>query len=343
MNFRPLTIVGGGLAGLATALLLREKDLPVELHEAGSYPRHRVCGEFISGAGLDFLSSALFKDDSPPWEGKAINSVRWHLDGLEISLSLPQPACTLSRHVLDLKLACLFRDRGGVLHENSRINASGPGVVRATGRRSASSVHGWRYFGLKVHAVLQHPLAELRVFHTMHGYVGINPVEGHWVNICGLFRTGQPVPDLATRWQEWLCDDGSPALRQFLAGAEFRDGSFTATAALPMTPLSEIRNQPLCLGDAMGMIPPFTGNGMSIAFESAMIAAPVLAAYSRHRLDWNETVTLIQSKLVAAFLYRIRRAYWIQQLLWTKTGRFFLFGTVKATPSMFSLMFRLTR
>ena len=45
----PIEIIGGGLAGLSLGLALRRGGVPVTLHEAGEYPRHRVCGEFITG------------------------------------------------------------------------------------------------------------------------------------------------------------------------------------------------------------------------------------------------------------------------------------------------------
>jgi hypothetical protein len=35
------------------------------------------------------------------------------------------------------------------------------------------------------------------------------------------------------------------------------------------------------------LIPPVTGNGMSMAFESAELAVEPLAAYSRGELDWR--------------------------------------------------------
>ena len=55
---KEIHIVGGGLAGLSLAIALRTRGIPVTVMEAGTYPRHRVCGEFISGvsaATLDFL------------------------------------------------------------------------------------------------------------------------------------------------------------------------------------------------------------------------------------------------------------------------------------------------
>ena len=50
---KPIQIVGGGLAGLTLGIALRKKEIPVAIFEAGNYPRHRVCGEFISGRGLE--------------------------------------------------------------------------------------------------------------------------------------------------------------------------------------------------------------------------------------------------------------------------------------------------
>ena len=63
---RPITIVGGGLAGLTLGIGLRQRGIPATVYEAGRYPRHRVCGEFISGNGPAVLRrlalDKLFED-----------------------------------------------------------------------------------------------------------------------------------------------------------------------------------------------------------------------------------------------------------------------------------------
>ena len=48
-------IVGGGLAGLVSALHLSKHNIQVLLIEKNSYPKHKVCGEYISNEVLPYL------------------------------------------------------------------------------------------------------------------------------------------------------------------------------------------------------------------------------------------------------------------------------------------------
>jgi len=59
---KPITIAGGGLAGLTLGIGLRQRGVPVTLQEGGRYPRHRVCGEFISGRGQETLARFGLRD-----------------------------------------------------------------------------------------------------------------------------------------------------------------------------------------------------------------------------------------------------------------------------------------
>src|SRR4051812_18021058 len=100
---RPITIVGGGLAGLALGILLRQRGVGVEIWEAGEYPRHRVCGEFISGAGARLLPELL--DGKTPASLQAF-TVQFHTrNGNTQSIQLPEPGLSVSRWDLDGSLA----------------------------------------------------------------------------------------------------------------------------------------------------------------------------------------------------------------------------------------------
>jgi flavin-dependent dehydrogenase len=48
-------ILGGGLAGLVSGILLNRSGIPVTLIEKKRYPFHRVCGEYISNEAAPFL------------------------------------------------------------------------------------------------------------------------------------------------------------------------------------------------------------------------------------------------------------------------------------------------
>jgi flavin-dependent dehydrogenase len=57
-----LIVVGGGPAGCATAISAARSGASVLLLERGRFPRHKVCGEFVSAESLELLNDLL----SPP-------------------------------------------------------------------------------------------------------------------------------------------------------------------------------------------------------------------------------------------------------------------------------------
>ena len=55
MKGKKVLIIGGGLAGLTAAIHLRKLNIPVTLIEKNAYPKHKVCGEYISNEVLPYL------------------------------------------------------------------------------------------------------------------------------------------------------------------------------------------------------------------------------------------------------------------------------------------------
>jgi 2-polyprenyl-6-methoxyphenol hydroxylase-like FAD-dependent oxidoreductase len=312
---RPITIVGGGLAGLTLGVALRQRDVPVTLYEAGSYPRHRVCGEFICGRGIDVLRElGLYLKVLAASAIEARSAAFFSGPHAYRPKALPRAALCLSRHVMDELLAREFRHLGGELRERERFTATDypVGTVRATGRRLDARRASVKWIGLKAHALKATLTADLEMHFVAGGYVGLCRLAGGVVNASGLFAVHGPVPRLASHWRDFLCGPAGSALHERLAKAEFVDESFCAVSGLNLRPAKAEKASECCVGDALTMIPPVTGNGMSMAFESAAWAAQPLAAYSRGERTWEEARREIARRCDRGFARRLRWARWLQ-------------------------------
>ena len=331
---KSITIAGGGLAGLTLGIGLRQRGVPAALWEAGHYPRHRVCGEFICGRGQETLTRLGLRDLLERAGAVGADTAAF-FSATESTRPLPLPsrAICLSRFTLDQLLANEFQKLGGELRVGRRwpaveVHASEcpdrpkpelqpEGVVRATGRRLQTEENGARWFGLKAHASNVSLTADLEMHVSQRGYVGLCRVNGDVVNVCGLFRrcAGDGVGS-HERGELLRGPTGSP-LHQRLAAAEFDEKSFCAVAGLSLRPRQAAARAECCIGDAITMIPPVTGNGMSMAFESAELAIEPLVAWSRGEISWPETQSQIARRCDAAFARRLAWAKWLQRLILT--------------------------
>src|SRR5688572_1083701 len=215
---KPVTIIGGGLAGLSLGIGLRQRGVPVTIYEAGHYPRHRVCGEFVSGDGQRILKRLGIPT------GRAHTAAFFKAERCW-QFNLPEPALCISRYVLDKALADAFCAAGGKLICGTRFQCDGEGTVRATGRRLHPVENGWRWFGLKAHVTGIELAADLEMHLVPNGYVGICRLpDGHF-NVCGLFRKRKDSVDRAT-----LSGPKGTSLRARLQNAHWIDRSFLAVA-----------------------------------------------------------------------------------------------------------------
>jgi len=314
---RPITIVGGGLAGLTLGIALRQKAVPVTIWEAGYYPRHRVCGEFICGRGRFTLAALGLNETLCRADAREAMTASFFAHRSTSPVwPLPEPALCLSRLALDATLANQFRSLGGDLREGNRWQDSTrrEGVVQATGRRAQTKPEGWRWFGVKAHARNVELTADLEVHLAANGYVGLCRLTGGMVNVCGLFRRRGDEAALPQR-TEMLRGAPNSALRERLARASFLTDSICTVGGLELRP-QRARDTGECrIGDALTMIPPFTGNGMSMAFESAELAVEPLEHWSRGRSSWLEARQSIASRCDKAFGRRLAWANWLHKIM----------------------------
>ena len=318
-----VTIVGGGLAGLTLGIGLRQRGVPVTMWEAGRYPRHRVCGEFISGGGQNSLARlGLLEGLQRAGVGSAGSAAFFAGKTRVAARPLPKAALCVSRFVLDEWLAREFQRLGGELRLGGRwLGEFGTGIVRATGRRAEPMTDGWRLFGLKAHARGVALAADLEMHFVPSGYVGLCRLAGGEVNICGLFRSKSVVPDLAQRWRDWLGGPAASVLHSRVADARFDEDSFCSVAGLCLRPQRATQRNECCVGDALTMIPPVTGNGMSMAFESAELAIEPLAEFSYGQLTWDGARHEIATRCDKRFTPRLRWAAWVQRALFQPLAR----------------------
>ena len=75
------------------------------------------------------------------------------------------------------------------------------------------------------------------------------------------------------------------------------------------------------IGDAAVMIPPFTGNGMTMALQGALSAVEPLTRWSSGECSWSTTAAAIRKNQRRMFSSRLRWARSLQWLLMKPLGR----------------------
>src|SRR5512138_3825836 len=98
---RRVEIVGAGPAGASAAIAARNHGAAVELYDHSRFPRHKVCGEFLSPEILPLLenlnASTQFQAEAPA----RITRMSIHLGRASKISRLPEPGYGLSRYALD--------------------------------------------------------------------------------------------------------------------------------------------------------------------------------------------------------------------------------------------------
>jgi len=356
-------IVGGGPAGSAAAIYLRRGGKRVLLLEKESAPHHKVCGEFISYEAAHYLSGLginLEKIGAEP-----IGGIHLVHGNKSIRARLPFQAYSLSRRALDEVLLDLARAEGaevlkgfsvtGIAREAAGWCAAwAEGEARANALFLATGKHDvkeWRrpcgpqndFIAFKMHYVLRPDQAQALLGHTevilfRDGYAGLQPVEKGTANFCLVVRKSRFVA-CGKNWGSFLKDifDETPHLADRLSGAA---ACWPRPLAIYRIPYGFIHKRPTAppglyrLGDQMGVIPSFAGEGIAIALHTASLAAAACL---------KKDSKAYHNKAARELMSPIRYATGLRMLTSSAVTREILLSVCHLMPSLLPLLAKKTR
>ena len=356
-------ILGGGVAGCAASIALARKGRSVTLIEREPTPRHKVCGEFLSGEALEDLHALGIEVAS--LGAVPINHVRLAAARRAAEAPLPFPAASLTRKALDTALiaaaiAAGVRVKcGSSVQSLSRATANlwqatlddgttyeAPTAFLATGKHDLRGYgrpkdpHQWVGFKMyyRLTAAQTADLgdaSELTLYSG--GYGGIQMVEDGITNFCCVVQR-KYFARAGLRWEGLLAkmQQDCPHLAMRLDGA---DPMLEKPITIAHIPYGYIRGATedglYCIGDQAAVIPSFTGDGISIALHTARRAA---AAYLA-----GEPAPVFQPKLRSAMLPQMRLAEVAANGLDNALARAVLPFCLRVWPGAMRVTARLTR
>src|SRR5580704_13204222 len=134
---RAVDVVGGGPAGAMAALAALRGGAAVRIFEKSAFPRHKVCGEFLSPAILTLLRRAGCDEAFLQLRPAVLRQMQLHFGARVIRHRLPEPAYGLSRHQLDLLLLQHAASQGAeVRKEHWTGDTAGVANILACGRKA---------------------------------------------------------------------------------------------------------------------------------------------------------------------------------------------------------------
>src|SRR3954469_16026348 len=95
-----VAVIGGGPAGTSAAITAARHGHRVLLLERGSFPRQKVCGEFVSSEALELLKVLLSGPEVLASPLK-ITPARIFVEGRTRETEIDPAACSIARFILD--------------------------------------------------------------------------------------------------------------------------------------------------------------------------------------------------------------------------------------------------
>jgi flavin-dependent dehydrogenase len=365
-----IAIVGGGLAGLAASILLRQKGYSVALFEKEAYPFHKVCGEYISLESRDFLLSlGLPLDD---WNIPVIDTLQLTApNGRAFTTKLPLGGFGVSRHQLDSALAGIAKSAGVHLFEKTKVDAiereetfiihfhqqsiKARLCFAAYGKRSNLDIKWNRTFlqkgdkrlnnfvGVKYHIKTAWPPNVIGLHNFEYGYCGISRIEEEKYCLCYMTRAEnlKANGNSIEKMQENILFQ-NPHLKKLFRRSDILQEFPVAISQISFSQKTKVENGVLMLGDTAGMITPLCGNGMSIALHTAKIAATLGDLFLQQKMSKAEYENAYVRQWQQHFAMRLQAGRVLQTFFGSSRLSNLFVGAFQKFPFLAKPVIRLT-
>ena len=303
-------IVGAGPGGSAAAIRLAEQNVKVILVDKCEFPRAKVCGDGLTPKSvvalrelgiepLSLSSARSFKQltlVSPKGtsgtltltdvsvDGPGVVVQRRHLDNALVELAIRRgvsfmPGMRITKPVLRKGRVCGAEGEreGQTVQLRARLTIAADGAAGGfTARLSSRRRHTAGEVAMRTYFTNVTGLSGgLHIYfdrRLLPAYGWVFPLDDGMANIgVGLEGRALKRTNLSAAFHEFL--KSQPNLRDHLHGAEMLEPPRGFPLRSDFDWRATFTSGVLCVGDAAGLVHPFTGEGIRYALESGMMAA----------------------------------------------------------------------
>ena len=356
---------------MALSIQLAKAGYAVIVFEKERYPFHKVCGEYISLESWNFLEElGLPLSD---WNLPIIRRLLVSAPGGEsIEQELPLGGFGISRYKIDAALADIARTCGVTIAEGTKVTDmvfqrtafqvhTDGGVFQAriacvsAGKRSNLDIK-WRrpftrkrsdklnnYIAVKYHVDTDLPADSIALHNFKDGYCGISRIEDGRYCLCymttaaNLRSNGNSIAEME---------------KNVLSRNPYLSVIFSSVTKLYQEPLTisqisferraRVEDHIFFIGDGAGMIPPLSGNGMSMALHGSKMAFRCMDAFLKGQVARHEMEQEYEDQWSRQFGRRLWVGRQLQRWFGSERRTDILIHTLKPFPKLVSFLIRQT-
>lgn len=331
-------IIGGGIAGLALSIDLAEKGHSIAVIEKGNYPRHKVCGEYVSMESRRYLQKLCpeLENINTPFikifclssTGKAKFNIQLQQGGFGISRFLLEELLFKRAQKIGVIFYLNTKARNIIFNKNENYYSVEAGgytltaklICNSTGRKSnfpeADKIkNNANYVGVKYHVKLERDSSLIEIHNFPGGYCGISNIEEGKSCLCYIINSEQIKSSgnsIVNTEKNILSKNLN--LRKIFNDAEFLFESPVTVSGIDFKVKKTVQDKIFYLGDSAGSIAPVTGNGMSMALRSAHALAISLDYYLKAGISKKQLEEQYSIFWKKEFAGRVKLSRYFQKL-----------------------------